>query len=103
MSVYETIKQAVQNRRVISATYDGYYREFCPHVVGTKNGVQMVLCLQSGGQSSKGLDADPAKNWRCVLVSKLADVTLVLGEWTTAPNHSRPQSCVDTIDAEVSF
>lgn len=76
----------------------------CPHVLGTKNGRQQSLFYQFAGESSTGLEPDGSgKNWRCIFIDSLQDVATKTGEWHTAPNHSRPQSCVDNIDVEVDF
>jgi hypothetical protein len=42
------------------------------------------------------------ENWRCVIFEKLRRVELVNDSWRTAPNHSRPATCVieADIDAE---
>lgn len=41
-------------------------------------------------------------NWRCVVLERLRAVELLDGSWRSAPNHSRPASCVieADIDAE---
>jgi hypothetical protein len=40
-------------------------------------------------------------NWRCIILEKLRAVTLVdEAEWCTAPNHSRPQTCVTDVDVD---
>jgi hypothetical protein len=36
-------------------------------------------------------------------LEELSDVTLVDGEWHSAPNATRPQSCVGDIDVEVEL
>jgi hypothetical protein len=97
---------AVANKRPIEATYQGRHRLFCPHRLGrNREGRLRVLCYQYGGDSSSGLErgGSPA-NWRCVALEKLSRVKLVEGAWHTAPNHSRPASCVAEadIDAEES-
>ena len=66
----QAIRYAIVHRQPISATYQGRHRILHPHVVGTKNGVWNVLSYQSGGESSSGLSADPAQNWRCMRVSR---------------------------------
>jgi len=38
-------------------------------------------------------------NWRCIALERLRKVELVDDEWKTAPNHSRPTTCV--IDADI--
>jgi hypothetical protein len=82
-------------------TYKGCLRLFCPHRLGRNRASQLrVLCYQYGGESESGLEptGSPA-NWRCVVLEKLASVELLDGSWKTAPNHSRPATCV--IDADI--
>jgi hypothetical protein len=101
---YEQIRQALLHNQHVLATYNGHYREMCPHVLGTKNGRQQALFYQFGGTSSSGLaPAGSMDNWRCVFIDQLRDVSVRDGIWHTAPNHSRPQTCVDSVDVEVTF
>jgi hypothetical protein len=59
-----------------------------------------VLCYQYGGESESGLQpAGSPANWRCLALEKLSRVRLLEDVWRTAPNHSRPASCV--IDADI--
>ena len=98
--VYEQIKQAIINRDQIVATYNGYYREMCPHVIGIKKDRQQGLFYQFGGDSSSGLDpAGSQNNWRCMPIEKLSDVTVRKGKWHTGANYDKwKQSCVNEID-----
>lgn len=104
MDTYQIVRLAILNKQIIRATYRGRVRVMCPHVVGTKNGRSQALFYQFDGESSSGLDPDgsPA-NWRCLLLDALSDVSVEDGEWHTAPNHSREQTCVDEIDVEVQY
>jgi hypothetical protein len=63
-------------------------------------GQRRVLCYQYGGESESGLApiGSPA-NWRCIVFEKLKRVQLLGDSWQTAPNHSRPASCV--VDADI--
>ena len=68
-----------------------------------------MLVYQYAGRSSKGpiatppVPADgPSANWKCMLVSKLTDLSLVDGEWYTCQKHTQRSSCVDQVIAEVS-
>src|SRR5919106_4532938 len=102
--IYRLVWSAVASRRPIEASYHKRDRLFCPHRLGrNREGQLRVLCYQYGGESQSGLQAlgSPA-NWRCVALEKLSRVRLVEGAWRTAPNHSRPASCVaePDIDAE---
>jgi hypothetical protein len=102
--IYRLVWTAVENRKPVEAIYHGRSRLFCPHRLGrNREGQLRVLCYQFGGESQSGLHpvGSPA-NWRCVALEKLSRVKLVEGAWRTAPNHSRPASCVteSDIDAE---
>jgi hypothetical protein len=99
--IYRVVWAAVANRQPIEANYQDRYRLFCPHRLGrNREGRLRVLCYQYGGDSRSGLEpsGSPA-NWRCVALEKLSRVKTVEGDWRTAPNHSRPTSCV--IDADI--
>jgi hypothetical protein len=39
-------------------------------------------------------------NWHCIVLEELEAVELLEGSWRTAPNHSRPASCV--VEADVA-
>ena len=100
--IYRLVWTAVANKQPIEATYQGRLRLFCPHRLGrNRQGRFRVLCYQYGGESQSGLQAlgSPA-NWRCVALEKLSRVRLVEGAWRTAPNHSRPASCVAEADID---
>jgi hypothetical protein len=64
-------------------------------------GQARVLCYQYGGDSSSGLEVSrsPA-NWRCTMLEKFSRIELLQDVWQTAPNHSRPQTCVTDVDVD---
>ena len=104
MSIYDLLKQAILNKQQVIATYNGYRREMCPHALGKKNGKEHCLFYQFAGESSSGpIIPGSDKNWRCIPVNGLEDVTIRDGEWHTAHNHSRRQTCIDDIDVEVKI
>ena len=76
-------------------------RLFCPHRLGRNRlGELRVLCYQYGGDSESGLaPIGSPENWRCVVFEKLRRVELLRGSWKTAPNHSRPATCI--VDADI--
>jgi hypothetical protein len=101
--IYGMIRKAILDKDVVVATYHGYVREMCPHVIGTKKGRARSLLYQFAGGSSSGLGPDGStNNWRCLFVNELSSVSVkkLMGQWHTAP-HSGPQTCVDIIDVEV--
>jgi hypothetical protein len=102
--IYRLVWTAVASKRPMEARYHGRPRLFCPHRLGwNREGQLRVLCDQYGGESKRGLQpAGSPANWRCVALEKLTKVRLLEDTWRTAPNHSRPTSCVieADIDAE---
>jgi hypothetical protein len=102
--VYRVVRAAVEKRRPIFAVYDDRHRLFCPHRLGrNREGQLRVLCYQYGGESGSGLKpVGSPDNWRCLALDKLKSVELLNGMWRTAPNHSRPASCIidPDVDAE---
>jgi hypothetical protein len=100
--IYRLIWTAVATRRAIEARYNQRLRLFCPHRLGrNKEGELRVLCYQYGGQSESELQpAGSPANWRCIVLEKLSQVKLLTDPWRTAPNHSRPASCVADADID---
>ncbi len=102
--IYRLVWAAVASKHPIRASYKGLPRLFCPHRLGRNRGGQLrVLCYQYGGESETGLGREgAAENWRCIVLEKLRAVELLDDRWRTAPNHSRPTTCVfeADIDAE---
>src|SRR6266849_3497244 len=91
--IYRLVRTAVISKRPIRAGRD---RWCCPHRLGRNHEGQIrVLCYQYAGGSGSGLQtAGSPANWRCIALEKLSRVELLEGAWQTAPNHSRPQTCV---------
>jgi hypothetical protein len=100
--MYRLIWTAIANRQPISAIYKDRPRLFCPHRLGRNRlGQRLVLCYQYGGESESGLaPRGSAVNWRCVVFEKLRRVELLNDSWKTAPNHSRPATCVVDVDID---
>src|SRR3954468_20600757 len=99
--MYPLIWTAISNRQPISAIYKELPRWFCPHwLARNRLGQPRVLCYQYDGESESGLGPiGSAENWRCDVFEKLRRVELVNGPWKSAPNHSRPATCV--VDADI--
>jgi hypothetical protein len=105
MTPYQIIRQAILDKKTIVATYSNLERIMCPHVIGlNKRGQEQALFYQYAGDSaSRPIEPDGSPvNWRCIEISKLSNISVRDGSWHTAPNHSRPQTCVAQIDVEVS-
>lgn len=100
--IYELVRTAVLCKQPMGAIYHGRRRLLCPHRLGrNQRGQLRVLCYQYGGESASGLEpAGSPANWRCITLEKLSRVELIEGTWRTAPNHSRPQTCVAEADVD---
>ena len=103
---YSVIRSAIVNKQSVEAVYQGHRRLMSPHVLGySKTGREQALFYQFGGTSKSGLEpVGSPNNWRCIPVALLTEVRVMdSGEWETGPNHSRPQTCVSSIDVEVTY
>ena len=100
--IYRLFRTAVISKRPIRAIYHGRDRWFCPRRLGrNQEGQIRVLCYQYGGESNSGLQsAGSPANWRCLALEKLSRVELLEDVWHTAPNHSRPQTCIAKVDVD---
>ncbi len=83
--------EAITERRVVAAAYEGLPRLFCPHMIGGKGAEVKVFGLQFGGRSS-----GPLPQWRCFGLAGLSNVRIVEGWWRRGEviAHGR-QTCVD--------
>jgi hypothetical protein len=105
---YQIVKDAILARRPLAAIYKDRVRLVCPHVLGEdKNGCYQALFYQFAGESSSRpiMPDGSTDNWRCLALEKLSSVQVAEGDrgWHTAPNHSRPQTCVKRVHVEVQF
>jgi hypothetical protein len=100
--MYRLVCTAVASKRPIEARYHGRARLLCPHRLGrNREGQLRALCYEFGRESESGLQtAGSPANWRCIVLEKLSRVKLLEDTWRTAPNHSRPASCVVDADTD---
>lgn len=100
---FERIRDAIRRKQHVIGMYDGLYRELCPHVLGlTRGHAEQCLFYQFGGESETGLmPSGHFRNWRCMTLAGLHIHEIRDGEWHTARNHSRPQTCVMIVQEAV--
>lgn len=99
----ETFRQfhrAILERKQITCSYNGVRREICPHILGHTQGQEKALVYQFGG-SSRGVLA-AAGEWRCLVLSQVADVRLRDGTWHSGASHRSSQKCVGRIYIDVN-
>ena len=96
------LSQAIKDKKQVFANYEGYSRQFCPHVLGYKNNELRVLGYQFAGTSSHG---SVTGQWKCFVVANLSSIALHKGPWLTDPSHShsRSQQCIDNVTTQVSL
>ncbi len=101
---YQMVRQAILSKKIVTAMYQGHRRVMCPHALGWKHGKEHGLFYQFGGTSKSGLGPDGSPdNWRCIDIGELTSVQVSDGAWhTSTSSHSKRQTCVDRVDAEVT-
>ena len=55
--------------------------------------------FQFAGSSSSGLP--PGGEWQCMDIAAISNVSVADGPWHTGYGHSRPQTCVKSVDVEI--
>jgi hypothetical protein len=101
---FETVRDAILNKKQVIATYDDLRREMCPHVLGYKNGREQALFYQFGGASKSGLQPSGSpSNWRCIPLERLIIHEVRDGQWHPGPNYDRTQTCVSQIIVEAEY
>lgn len=97
---YAQLREAVLKKLQVVAEYDGRPREFCPHVLGLKNGRRRCLAFQFAGESSSGSTRPAPETWRCFDVDRLVVLRVRPGPWFSAPERRPGQTCVDEVDVD---
>jgi hypothetical protein len=97
---WDTLEQALRQRRPVRLTYHGHQRLVCPHALGWKVGRAMLLAYQTGGHTTSGmLPADPRRRWRCMHIDEIDHLIPAdpASTWGTADNYnpSQPFPAID--------
>ena len=97
-TTYAVFRNAILAERQVTCIYDGRYREFCPHIIGTnKDGEEAVLAFQFAGESSGRLP-----QWRCLRLRNVRDAEARDGKWFAGSSHRTEQTCVTAIDLDIN-
>jgi hypothetical protein len=99
-ATYRLFRQAILTRQQVICSYQGRYRELCPHVLGYKNGEEKVLAFQFGGESNSTLP--PRGEWRCLVLAHVREARRRDGRWYSGNRHTRSQACIDIVDVDVN-
>jgi hypothetical protein len=98
-AIYALFRNAILREQQVTCTYDGRYRELCPHIIGTnKSGDEVVLAWQFAGESSGRLP-----QWRCLRLANVGDAQARDGRWYAGGSHKTSQKCVTEIDLDINI
>ncbi len=100
-AAWDTLEQALRQRRLVQARYHDQQRVICPHALGWRNGRARVLAYQTGGASRTGLSADPRQRWRSMFVDDIYDPVIIEGPWQTADNYPGAINSIDHIQIQI--
>lgn len=96
--------RAIENKTALSCNYQGYYREFCPHCLGSSKGNPRVLVYQFGGQSSAGEITDlTERNWRLMDPLQMDALELIDAARHTHDSYSGPGRLLDVAEIAVPW
>ena len=97
-SAYTIFRNAILGEQQVTCSYEGRYRELCPHIIGTnKAGEEVALAWQFAGSSS-----GPLPQWRCLRLANVRDPQARSGPWHEGASHRTTQTCVSTIDLDIN-
>lgn len=98
-AAYTVFRNAILAEQQVTCIYEGRHRELCPHIIGTnKNGEEVVLAWQFGGESSGKLP-----QWRCLRLAKVSGASARSGRWHEGGSHRSEQTCVSVIDLDINI
>ncbi|HYC65198.1 MAG TPA: hypothetical protein VEC14_10740 [Reyranellaceae bacterium] len=97
---YALIRQAILQRRSLSAEYEGLQRRFSPHALGrNRAGSPAVVVFQYAGAAPAGLPL--AGDWACFQLDGLRNLTVNDDVWLAGPIAGRPSGWLESIDVSV--
>lgn len=98
---YKKLRQAIIEKKQVTAYYNERYCKLCPHMIGTTaNGKERVLCYQFGGKTSRGrhITGNSYRNWQCLDVEKIVLLAIEDGKWWTWDRRQQVSTCITFID-----
>jgi hypothetical protein len=97
---FKAFHRAILDKKQITCSYHGAYREICPHILGHSDGVEKALVFQFAGDSTSKLP--PGGEWRCLHLSDVRNVRIREGRWHSGSSHSATQKCVENVYVDVN-
>ena len=98
-ATYALFRAAILAERQVVCSYDGRWRELCPHIIGrNRSGEEVVLAWQFAGESSGKLP-----QWRCLRLAHVTAISLRKGPWREGGSHRTEQTGVSAIDLDINI
>jgi len=96
MNIYDKIRSAIKNQKMIAAIHNNEYFEGCPHVLGSKFDTTHSLFCKSCKSAMN--------QWACIPIEELADVKIIEKNYTCIA-YSSPKITqhIDHIDYILHF
>ncbi len=98
---WDTLEEALRQRRPVHLTYHGRGRTVCPHALGWKNDRAMLLAYQSQAHAITAGRPTPQPGWRNFFVDDIdhAELADPATPWETADNYnaSHPFNAIDQL------
>jgi hypothetical protein len=101
-ATYKELWRAIRERKQITCTFEGKYREACPIILGySSDGRERVLVFQFAGETSP---RSKLPGWRSFFVADIHDLKLQDGTWIEGlTRHRQPQSHIQFVDVDVNI
>lgn len=99
MNTLNQIIEAIENRKLLEFTYDGYFRIVEPHATGiSRTGKETLAAFQIDGESNRVQVPD----WGQFSIAKIQNLNILEDEFTgTRPGYKRGDSRMNEIFAEL--
>jgi hypothetical protein len=96
---YAMIKQAIEQRRSLTAYYENYVRHFSPHILGLdRQSWPSTIGWQYGGGGKGGLPA--SGTWCFFHVWGLTDLRRNDDPWMTGTSRGKPRHLIPKVDVQ---
>jgi predicted nucleic acid-binding protein len=99
-AAFRMFQGAILEQQQITCTYDGRYREICPHILGHSDGEEKALVFQFGGETRSKLPR--GGEWRCFRLADVKDIKIRVGAWHSGTRHRSAQRCVNSVYLDVN-
>lgn len=90
-AAWDTLENALRQRRPVNVTYHDRRRLICPHALGWNNTRPLLLAYQTGGDTHTGTLPDNSRErWRCLFIDEIEHIAAAepASPWGSADNYN---------------